>query len=815
MTHTAPQPQALDGLRIVDLTRGPAGGLATMMLADFGADVINISPPFDDPLTELAAAPMWQRGKTQLALDLAEASDAEILKDLLSCADVFVVNLRKSSLQRLGLDYTTLAQVHPHLIYTHISAWGNNGPMADVPGYEHLVAALAGRMQLFTGIVDRPGPVFSAMQVGIHACAQTTTSGILSALFARDNNSPRQGRLVETSLLQGMLPYEQGPLIGSQFPDRFPTLLPSLQPPKAANPNEPALPPMPSLYYHPAQAADGRWMQFGNLLPHLFDNFLINTDLMDVLADPDFNAKQLLLPAQKQDAFRERMLKRIQDRSVKEWMAQLIADGGVVAGPYQTTQEALGDPDIVANGHVVETDDGGLQLGPVAKLTRTPARPGARASVLQSAQAKIAEWRQLQQSKDQQANISEKSQLPLRGLRVVELATIIAAPFGASFLADMGADVIKVEQIGGDPYRSMGAGIGSARVNAGKRSISINLKSAEGQKIVADLLATADVVIHNYRPGVPERLGISYEQVIQNNPNVIYLQCNGYGPSGPSALRPSTHPIPGAAMGGVMYQMGENLPRDLQNHENLCLWTRRIMRANEVNPDPNTALVVATSVMLGVVARQRTGIGQQIFIDMFGANAYANHDDFLSYAGKPKRLLADKDMLGLSPVYRLYQCADQHWIFLAIPTHSQQVKFCQRLSELDLSTPSIDQLKRADQQTADQLASLFASRSASQWANDLCSHGIGCVRADAYLPSEFWLENEQVKANHLGNSVNHPIWGEYQRHGAMLKYDDQDTDHLGPPLAGQHNAALLTELNYSAEEYQKFIELGVLWAEEA
>ena len=123
--------------------------------------------------------------------------------------------------------------------------------------------------------------------------------------------------------------------------------------------------PMPSLFYHPAQAGDGRWVQFGNLLPHLFDNFLLVTDLTDILIDPDFEPKQLLfLDQAKHEAFRERMLARIQEKPAAEWIDLCIENGGVVATTYQTTHEAINDPDIKANGHVIERSDGGLELGP-------------------------------------------------------------------------------------------------------------------------------------------------------------------------------------------------------------------------------------------------------------------------------------------------------------------------------------------------------------------------------------------------------------------------------------------------------------------
>ena len=123
-------------------------------------------------------------------------------------------------------------------------------------------------------------------------------------------------------------------------------------------------------------------------------------------------------------------------------------------------------------------------------------------------------------------------------------------------------------------------GLGAARVNAGKRSLSVDMKAAAGIEIVQQLVADADVVVHNFRPGVAERLGIGYADVAAANPGVVYLQVNGYGPDGPSAHRPSTHPIPGAAMGGVVHQLGGELPTDLQDLDGLKLWTRRLMRGN-------------------------------------------------------------------------------------------------------------------------------------------------------------------------------------------------------------------------------------------
>jgi|GEM_PF-22957 len=834
-----PATQALEDLRIIDLTSGPAGGLATMIMADFGAQVLRICGPKGDRLDNLAAAPMWHRGKDKSTLDFNNEDDRDRFESLCASADILVTTWRPASLHRHSLNYEALHRRHPHLIYCHITGFGSRGPLANLPAYEHLVAAYSGRMLAFSGIVDRPGPVFSALQVGIHACAQSAVSGTLAALLSqsathttdsekahgapseasaiqakalRQEALPRIGRLVETSLLQGMLPYEQGAMLGVQFRKSHPNL-PVMTPP------ENTLPP-PSLYYHPIQAGDGKWLQFGNLLPHLFDNFLIATELADVIADPAFDARQLrLVDQQAHEAFRDRMMRRIQQRRSHEWMTDLIADGGVVAAPYQTTQAALSDPDVVANGHAISLADGEMQLGPLATLTQTPADPGqivnTRADDLVSAWANDPRPPSGVFPNNRDAG---NSALPLSGVRVIEIATIIAAPLGASFLADMGADVIKIEQVGGDPYRGLAAGIGATRVNAGKRSVCLDLKSEAGQQAAQRLIQQADVLIHNYRPGVPERLGIGYAQLSEHNANLVYVQCNGYGPEGPGAQRPSTHPIPGAAMGGVMYQMRELLPEEQLDFDEHRLWASRIMRANEVNPDPNTALVVANAALLGLNARRSTGAGQQIFVDMFGANAYANHDDFLSYRGKQPRITADPDMLGLGPCYRLYACAQDSWIFLALCSQRERDQFAQAMESAGYSGLSelfegVDDLPSGDVDgvVAQSLSNLFGQHPADYWQDLGTSANVGCVRADKHFAHEFWLADEQSAAMDLYTPASHPLWGSYDRHGPNVIFDGLTRRGGSAPLAGQHNHEALSDIGYAADEIDSMETNGVLW----
>ena len=793
---------ALPGIRVIELASGPAGSIPGMVFADFGAEVLKISRQ-GDPLSELTASPMLDRGKHRLDLDLNNSTDLNRLHDLLGSADVLVTTWRARALRRRRLHFKRVHAAHPHLIYCRISGFGHQGPMANVPGYEHLVAAYQGRMNLFSGIVDRPGPVFSALQVGVHACAQSAAAGILAALLARARDDS-VGHLVETSLLHGLSAYEQGALIGEQLPERFARMAGVLQPVDA----EPARPiPLPRIHYHPVQAADGRWLQLGNLLPHLLDNFLTVTDLLDVVADPDFDPAQMALPKEKLEGFRNRMLLRMQERPAAAWMSDFIDNGSVAAAPYQTTRQALDDPDITANGHVIDAPDGGRQLGPIAHLRRTPAQPGRRC---RNGEPLANRWLETRRKGGRN---KPATAAPLQGIRVIELATIIAAPLGASFLADMGADVTKVEPMGGDPFRGLAGGLGAARTNAGKRSISLDLKSGMGRKALMRLLRDADVLIHNFRPGVPEKLGIAYEQVRAANPEIVYIQCNGYGPLGPGASRPSTHPIPGAAMGGVLYQLGERLPREKLDLDGLRMWARRLARANDLNPDPNTAVVLCNAALVGLMSRRLNGKGQQIFVDMFGANAWANSDDFLSYAGKPPRQLPDEQLFGLNPAYRLYPCKDGQWIFLALVYPHERDRFravlCEEGIELDEGF-----WQRPDNEIAERLEGVFATRSADAWQSLFVAAEIGCVRADGRLPAERWLHDDQVRALDWLVPVTHPQWGSYRRHGALVRFNNRKPDLKPPPLAGQNNEELLSEAGLSPKEIAALTAAGVLWQQQ-
>ena len=753
--------QILDGITVVEVGNGPLSGMVGMVLADFGAQVVW----FEYGQSEREYR-VWHRGKLRVSVNLAVAAGsaredaAKIRQHILASADVFLTDLSAAALVQLGLNWSSLEPLRPDLIQGQISGFGEDNKYSHLAANgeslaadESLVAAAIGRMMVFEGVAERPGPVYPALKVGTHGASQAMLAGILAQLFSRTENG--HGQLLRSNMLRALTAYD---LVGLGASQVDPSPVPDTDPHAV----------LPMLNYQPVQCADGRWLQLGNLLPHLQANFLKAAGLEDVLEEVRL-LEEPFSEAVIED-FRRRICLQMQTRTQQQWMDLFLADGGVAGHPYQSTQEALLDADIVANGHSDATG-GVTQLGLLGDFTATPGQvAGAPEAISMAALA----LKNLPNTASSDA-FKTKATLPLAGVTIVEAAAIIASPFGASMLADLGARVIKIEPIEGDPFRVMAFGLGAARCNTDKESIALNLKSAEGQKIAQSLIAKADLFIHNYRPGVPERLGLDYASLSERNPQLVYMSVNGYGPNGPGVLRPSTHPIPGAALGGVLYQFGQ-LPSQLQAYPELLETSRRLFRANEVNPDPNTSFVVASAATMGLLAARRLGKGQVVYLDMFGANAYANFDDFLLQAEASSRVALDVDYFGKGPYHQLYPCKEG-WLFVGLSGKAEQQQFHEVVGDF------------AD----------LMNLSSQQWEQLLLPLGLGCIQADGPTPGER-IQAEHFVASELAVQFTHPLHGSGLRHGAMSEWPQLQRTLQGPCEAGDSTDALMSELGFTGPE---------------
>lgn len=765
----------LANISVVEVSQSPAAGLAAMVMADFGADVVWFEYA-SDTVNHGDDYRVWHRGKTRVPVELnvgaANASaQAEIIRrHIVASADVFLTDLSPQALQDLGLDWATLSQSRPDLIHAEVSAFGDGNPYAGLAAdgaqgmpNESLVAAAIGRMMIFEGLAQRPGPAYAGLRVGTHGAAQATLAGILAQLVARTKG--RLGQRQQATILRALIAYDLVGLGASQLET---SPLPEMNPMEL----------MPMLNFQPVQCADGRWLQLGNLLPHLQVNFLRAIGLNDILDDPRF-AEQPLEEAVAEE-FRERVCAHMATRPLDDWMTLFVADGGVAAHPYQGTQEAMWDADIVANGH---SDDrhGFRQLGVLGQFSATPGQVAAPPQTLALQDLVLPE--KFAAATDA-ATVGKRS-LPLDGITVVEAAAIIASPLGASMLADLGARVIKLEPLDGDPFRAMLFGLAAERCNTDKESLALDLKSAQGQQIAQDLIADADLFIHNYRPGVPERLGLDYDTLSKRNPRLVHLSATGYGTLGPGKVRPSTHPVPGAALGGVLYQFGR-LPNELLDYPALRDVSRRLFRANELNPDPNTSFVVASAAVMGLLAAASSGQGQVINLDMFGANAYANFDDFAERHDGSARPAIDADYRGTDTFERLYPCKEG-WLFVSVPRPRDQVRLMTEIGGWENLT----------------------SQTAQYWQDRLLPMGLGCIRADG-TTTGLRLQETPFAQSELAVEFNHPVHGKGLRHGAMSHWPDSDRTLQGACQKGDSTERLLAELGKTPEDIQRLLNSGIV-----
>ena len=798
-----------DGIRVLDFTLGTTGNLAAMVLGDYGADVLKIEPPDGDPWRDQPAWPFWNRGKRTLSLDLKSEQGRERVQMLARDADVAVVAFRPGVPERLGIGYEDLSRLNPGIIYCSITGFGPRGPFAHLKAYEGIVDARTGRMFEFGGIAARTGPGYNAVASASFGATHGALQGILAGLHRRRQTG--RGALVETSMLQGNTAYDmvrwyaiQREGVDPIAKDRA-TSWGALQH-QVPRPN-----------YLCAVTKDGVWLQFANTMPHLFMAQMNALDLTHLYEDPRwFDLPALKDPADSEGVW-EAVLERVRSKTWAEWREILDRERDMNVEPIISTQDAFDHPQVRFNGHVAEVG-GTEQPGVAVTMSETPGMPGELPrSVAEGEFWRVRDGRQAERPAAVQTAAEDLERAPLEGLLVLDFATYYASPFGAALLADYGARVIKIEPPGGEYSRTAAGRLLSFKTSGGKEGLAVDLKHPEGRAILEKLVRKADILLHNFRPGVPERLGIGYEQVKALNPKIVYHYGASYGPSGPFSFKPGFHPTAGAICGNALHQMppAAITPDDaILPLEDLKQKAWRMLQANEGNPDVNSALNVGTAMMLGLEARESHGIAQAQFTTMICANLYGNADDAIRFAGKPVRSEPDVDLYGTSALNRLYRCAGGSWVFVACPFEHDWRALGEAVGHLEwLEDPRFaTSSSRAanDGPLADALADVFATAHADEWERLLSAADVACARADAGNVAQFAVEEPSNEELGFTVSVEHPTHGAYLRHGPIMMVAGTRA-RIGPMCEiGEHTRPILHELGYSDMEIDTLRDRGVV-----
>ena len=809
-------PEVLENTVVVDLTNGWAGSVATMVLSDFGAEVIKVEPPNGSPDRSTPQHYQWNRGKRSVALDLDGPAGVSALRQLVASADVVIEAFPPGEAVRLGIDFETLSTERPDLVYCSITAFGRHGPHAGYKADQGVVAAKAGRFSAFVGQAGRTGPHYAAVQVANHGAAFAAVRGILAALIVRDRTG--KGQWVETSLLQGVSAFDISDWITWQMMLKYPE---EFADNPQADPHR-----MPAVGYQPIRTKDGRWIQLANIVDRLFRAGLREMDLGHVLDDPRFAGAPTLLPEPREE-LRRLIVERGLERTLEEWMDVFVKPGAdVAAEPFMTSQQGMAHPQVVHNRHVVDVHDPDVgpmrQLGVAVEMRGTPGGVKGPAPRLgadtRDVLHRLMPGRQASPVKGKRTVPKH----PLEGITVIDMSTVIATPVATSLTSELGARVVRIEALDLDLMRRFNQGVSINRTQGGVENISIDLRTEEGPKILRELVALADVFVHNMRPGAPERLGVGYEDVRALNPNVVFVYAGGYGDSGSHSRRPAMHPIGGAVAGGAMAQMGQGAvppPDQPMTYDEIIEVSRRLGRSNETNPDPNGSMVTSAAILLGLYARERFGTGQYIQTTMLGANAYANADDFFSFDGKPDRRTPDAGGYGLAPLYRLYQ-AREGWVFLAAENDDEWQTLCRALGRLDLAADPRFLYSAARQQYAGELAheltGVFRERSAEEWERDLSGAGVACVEAEDAGTSRVFTRLHEADQRWYTTEVEHMRLGTFWRYKPVVDFSLTPA-RVGPgPLRGQHTQSIMRELGYSDDRIAALKDQRVIdWEETA
>jgi crotonobetainyl-CoA:carnitine CoA-transferase CaiB-like acyl-CoA transferase len=418
----------------------------------------------------------------------------------------------------------------------------------------------------------------------------------------------------------------------------------------------------------------------------------------------------------------------------------------------------------------------------------------------------------------------------LAGIRVVDFSEYIAGPYCTMMLADMGADVVKVERPEGDawrhtapvaPYESRGF----LGVNRGKRSIALDLERPEGIEIARRLALGADVVVISYRPGVAQRLGLDYEALAKKTPALIYCENSAFGHNGPYAGRPGFDILSQAATGMVLYE------NKLERGVPTFITTLAVA-------DLTTGMFMAFAIVSALFARTVSGEGQRIETSLFASGLAAQYRPLLSVeeVDRPVREgflaeLAERRKSGMryeeaaklrteyiSPrgrnnYYRIYETKDG---LVAVACLNNRQRRAMR-DVLDVEDATVEgmaydwfseEVRQAHRANVEALEARFRERPTNEWIEALDAADVPCGPVN--FPEQLF-HHPHVDANGLMVSLQHPILGAIQMPASPMRLGGTPPDATAPPPAlGQHGPQVLRELGYEDAAIEQLLEEGVL-----
>ena len=383
----------------------------------------------------------------------------------------------------------------------------------------------------------------------------------------------------------------------------------------------------------------------------------------------------------------------------------------------------------------------------------------------------------------------------LEGIRVVDLSWGIAGPLGVLLLAEHGADVVKVEPPGGDPFRAYDG----ARVwNRSRRSLTVDLKRDDGRDVMRRLLGTADVIVESFRPGVMERLGLGYEALHSEFPRLIFLSVPAYPEGHRLAHRPGYDALVQASSGQMWEQPG---------------WRMGPVFLHMPMPSMGAFFLVSLGITAALIAREQTGEGQHVETSLFqGALLYTTQ----IWQHLEKSTAATHELMGKTyppGVHQpmIFECANDEWLHVSVMSGLPPLKTMDEILELENAPDSMTFLTLPPEERE----KFTAARGAKfkEWDRDelVAAFIANNHAAEAIIPMSEAFAHPQVVANDMVATVVDPDLGPTTQMGVPIHLLGTPGAITGPqPRPGEHNAEILGELGYSPSDVDRLAAAGAL-----
>ena len=645
----------LKGYRALDLT-GLSGQLAGRMLADLGMEVIKIEPPGGDPVRSLApfvtsangaklstTFAHLNAGKTSKVLDLDIEADRAALRKLVATADVVLESFQPGTLDAKGFGYKDLSAINPAIVMASVTGFGQTGPKKNFHCNDLVGLAESGFFYV-SGDPSLP-PCKPPETQAYYFASLFATAGVLAALYRRERTG--QGDHVDASMQETLGTHEHIVRLWAneqQILKRAGSQHGSVAPAKI-------FPCKDGFVY--LYVTRQHWKLFLNVWkdhPAVFDA-------------PDW------LNNVYRRAHADELNPAVEGFLSKFTMAEittLLQEKGIPCVPVNTPLGFANDEHVQGRGFMAPVEHAGFGN------TKQPAIPfvidGARPAV--GSVPVLDSWRDKDARRTQSVAVNSTVSAgngPLDGMRIVSFDHVLAGPYGTTILAELGADVIKVESSKGgmDPFRFFGTGEDPnlsprfLEFNRNKRSFTVNLKHPKGQGVLHDLVAKADAVLDNYSVDVVERIGLAYHQLTKVKPDIVNLRMPGLGTTGPKRHF-STVGVNITSFTGLTY---------MWNHPGN---TNPPIGSQTVYPDYVSGVLCSIIIIAGVLQRDRQKNGAFIDLAQSEATAFMIGANLMEAASSGKNPEPIGNMsLAVAP-YGCYPCkGEDRWCVIAVENESQ------------------------------------------------------------------------------------------------------------------------------------------------